>query len=127
MSIEAGVVIGSHGVPLHWHLPPGRNVGYLPDSKDLWQVLWENRERLYGFAHSHPGSGEPSPSWEDLTTFAAVEKGLGRRLVWPIATADQVAFFTWMGSDGWYQHGGVFALGAPEPEWLTGLRARSAF
>ena len=47
---------------------------------------------LAGVAHSHPGGGIPTPSWEDLTTFAAVEDGLGQRLVWWIVSE---AFHCW--------------------------------
>jgi len=129
MSIEAGVVIGYGGGVLHWHLPPGRSAGYLPDTgnqESLWYVLWDNRDKIFGFAHSHPGSGEPAPSWEDLTTFAAVEKGLGKRLVWPIVTSDRVAFFVWSGpGEHDYQHGGSHT--GNELEWLSGLRIRSNF
>jgi hypothetical protein len=95
--MEAGVVVGFEGEPLYWHLPSNRTVAFLPDSRALWDVFWENRERLKGFAHSHPGSGVPSPSWEDLTTFAAVEQGLGRRLVWWIISEDNLVIVLWAG------------------------------
>lgn len=99
MSIETGVLINKYGEPIHWHLPPGRNVGYLPDSRDLWEVIWENRDNLLGFAHSHPGSGETGPSWEDITTFSAVERALGCRLTWWITSFDQLALVVWKGPD----------------------------
>src|ERR1700743_143460 len=109
MSIETGVVLAKNEVVIHWHLPPGRTGGSLPDSRDLWQVLWENRDNLYGFAHSHPGLGPVAPSNEDLTTFSAVERGLGKRLVWPITSEDHVAFFTWKGPGPYdYVHAGQF-------------------
>ena len=97
MSIEAGVVINLQGQPIHWHLPPDRSAGYLPDSKDLWEVLWENRGNLLGFAHSHPGGGSPSPSWTDITTFAAVEAGLGFRLAWWITSSEAWVLCRWAG------------------------------
>jgi len=95
--IEAGVVIDLNEEPLHWHLPPGRSGGSLPDSRNLWDVLWENRERIAGFAHSHPGSGVPGPSHTDVTTFAAIEAGLGKRLSWWITSSDRVVVLQWAG------------------------------
>lgn len=97
MSIETGVLVNKQGEPIHWHLPPGRNVGYLPDSRDLWDIIWENRDNIQGFAHSHPGSGDTGPSWEDLTTFSAVERALGRRLWWWITSYDRLIALQWEG------------------------------
>lgn len=97
--IEAGVVITGEG-PVYWHLPEGRTGGSLPDSRRLWDVLWELRkEHFLGFAHSHPGSGVPGPSHTDITTFAAIELGLGRRLAWWITSADRVILLTWIGPE----------------------------
>lgn len=95
--MEAGVLLDLQGAATYWHLPPGRTAGGLPDSQELWDVLWANRENVSGFAHSHPGSGTPGPSYTDVTTFAAVEAGLGRRLDWWITTSDSVAMFRWIG------------------------------
>jgi len=95
--IEAGVVVGLDGSALHWHLPADRSTGALPDSPDLWEVLWSRRQDVLGFAHSHPGRGRPGPSWTDLTTFAAIEAGLGRRLTWWITSADQLVELRWIG------------------------------
>jgi hypothetical protein len=132
MSIETGVVLAKNEAVLQWHLPPGRTGGSLPDSPDLWQVLWANRDNLYGFAHSHPGSGPVAPSWEDLTTFSAIDRALGKRLVWPITSSDHVAFFTWKGPGPYvYAHAGQFtADDAPDwlpPDWLSKLRELSNF
>lgn len=85
--MEAGVVIAG-GKPVFWHLPAGRTMGSLPDSRSLWDVLWEHRETLDGFAHSHPGSGVPGPSHTDVTTFKAVEQALGKKLRWWITSKD---------------------------------------
>jgi hypothetical protein len=85
--METGVLILFEGNPI-FHLPPGRSLGYLPDSPDLWQAMWDNREGIWGFAHSHPGNGVPAPSMEDLTTFAAVEAALGERIQWWITSED---------------------------------------
>lgn len=97
--MEAGVLIASDGTPVHWHLPDGRSSGYLPDSRSLWDAIWENRERVLGFAHSHPGFGPPAPSHEDITTFSAVERALGRRLRWWIVSGDCLAVAVWNGSE----------------------------
>lgn len=97
MSLEACVVVGFDGEPVHWHLPPDRTACALPDSRQLWAVLWANRASLQGVAHSHPGRGVPAPSHQDLTTFAGVELGLGRRLVWWIASKDSLVTVLWAG------------------------------
>lgn len=94
---EVGVVVGLDGTALHWHLPPDRSAGALPDSVDLWEVLWTRRQEVLGIAHSHPGAGVPVPSWTDLTTFAAIEAGLGRRLRWWITSADELIELRWVG------------------------------
>ncbi len=116
--IEAGAVITGAGV-VHWHLPNGRTGGSLPDSRDLWDVLWEHRrEAFLGFAHSHPGSGLPGPSWTDITTFAAVELGLGRRLTWWITSSDRVIGLNYEGPKKHdYNH-----FLADEPDWAAQLR-----
>ena len=120
--LEAAVVIDLSGAPIHWHLPAERTAVHLPDSRSLWQVLWAERQRLAGVAHTHPGVGSPAPSWEDLTTFAACEAGLGRRLDWWIATMDQIRLFRWAGPSP-HRYLGC-PLTAP-PAWLPQLRARS--
>jgi hypothetical protein len=74
-------------------------MGALPDNRGLWDILWDNRAILGGVAHTHPWSGSAGPSSTDVTTFAAVEKGLGMRLVWPVVTFSEVGYFTWAGPD----------------------------
>mgnify|MGYP001817973532 CR=1 FL=1 len=93
--IEAAFVFDIDGNVIAWHLPPGRSGGSIPDSRDLWSVMWENREILGGVAHTHPWRGTPWPSGIDVTTFSACERGLGRRLVWPIITFDRILCFRW--------------------------------
>lgn len=90
--IEVAMVFDRGGAPLYWHLPPGRTGGAIPDSRDLWEVLWEHREELGGVAHTHPWYGSSGPSQTDVTTFAAVEAALGRRLLWLVVTFDQVTY-----------------------------------
>lgn len=96
---ESGVLLDVHGNPLFWHNPIGRSGAALPDSRGLWEIMWENRDIIAGFAHSHPGSGLPGPSHEDVTTFAAIEAALGRKLDWWIITADNCCFVRWVGPD----------------------------
>jgi hypothetical protein len=117
--MEAGVVLDREGLPLHWHVPAGRTTGSLPDSRELWDVLWANRNALSGFAHSHPGSGIPGPSHEDVTTFSAVELALGRRLDWWITSGDAVVVVRWRGP-GSYDY--AAELVAEEPAWASRLR-----
>ncbi len=124
--IEAGVVITGGEPPgsrplLFWHLPDGRTGGSIPDSRKLWNVLWDLRkEMVLQFAHSHPGSGIPSPSHTDLTTFAAVEAGLGRRVIWWITSSDCLVQLYWSGEI--YDS---MVWKAAEPDWVDQLRKRS--
>jgi len=123
--IEAGVVLINcfvDGHPVYWHLPDGRTGGSLPDSRKLWEILWElRRVDSLGFAHSHPGSGIPCPSHIDITTFCAIESGLGRRLDWWITSADRVIKLRWKGPD---KHDYESCL-VQEPSWANQLRQYS--
>lgn len=120
--MEAGVLLDREGKPIHWHLPPGRSGGSLPDSRDLWDVIWENRGNISGFAHSHPGSGLPGPSYTDVTTFAAIEQALGRRLNWFITSSDSWALYRWEGPDKL-----DYKLLTSDLKWLDRLRAASNY
>lgn len=93
--IEVAMVFDDKGKVIHWHLPPGRSGGSIPDTRSLWDVLWENRDRLGGVAHTHPWKGEPWPSSTDVTTFRACEQGLGKLLLWPVVTFDDIAYMCW--------------------------------
>lgn len=121
--IEAGLVIAKNGAPLHWHLPPGRSGGFIPDTRSLWDVLWEQRGNVEGFAHSHPGSGIPGPSDTDLTTFQAIESALGRRLDWWITSDDRLVHIRWYTGSGMYTSTTVPV--AEEPTWVAWLRRLS--
>jgi hypothetical protein len=123
--IEAGVVIGVNGHPLFWHSPPGRTCGNLPDSRSLWDVFWDAHKEgtLLGFAHSHPGSGIPGPSYEDVTTFSAVELALGKRISWWISSSDHTVLLAWVGPDKYSYRG---TLLVEEPAWVAELRRLSA-
>lgn len=122
--LETAVVISKEGSPIHWHLPLERSTVYLPDSQDLWSVLWGSRANLEGVAHTHPGGGHyPSPSLEDLTTFVAVEKGLGRPLMWWIFNQTHgIRIWRVTLLDGW-------ALQSEETQfsWLEQLRLHSHY
>ena len=123
--MEVGAVIAKDGSVIHWHLPPNRTSVALPDSRDLWAILWENRDRVAGFAHSHPGSGVPGPSYEDVTTFSGVETGLGRRLQWWITSQDRLAEFRWCGPN-LHEYEGWGVQPAQEPRiWIAELRRLS--
>lgn len=120
--VETGVVI-SGGNPHYWHLPNGRSGGYLPDSRQLWDVLWElsSSNALDGFAHTHPGSGEPFPSYTDLTTFEAVEAGLGRRVDWWISSSNRTIVIRWNPQLNAYE----ITPCIKEPNWVRELRILS--
>lgn len=123
MSLEAGLVLDLRGNPLHWHTPPDRTGGSLPDSRDLWDIFWENRDNISGFAHSHP-SGMAVPSHTDVTTFAAVELGLGRKLDWWIVTPGCMTLTRWVGRERFaYKTVEV----AQRPSWFEELLRRSNY
>jgi hypothetical protein len=127
--METGVVINTNGEPVYWHEPNGRSSGSLPDSRDLWNVLWRAHQDgwLAGVAHSHPGSGVPHPSHEDTTTFIAIEKALGRALSWWITSADRLILIN-RSKDSTFGHI-VYAIREidveREPAWVVELRRRS--
>lgn len=124
---EACVVLDRNGHPIHWHLPGDRTVCAIPDSRSLWDVIWENRERLGGIAHTHPGSGVPAPSHEDVTTFAAVEAALGRRLNWWIVSSDKYVLLHYVKTKVEDPHSYVSSEipWIPQPEWVEDLRRAS--
>jgi len=122
--METAVVVHKNGGVIHWHLPKNRTAGALPDSRELWDVLWARRELVLGIAHTHPWNGDPYPSQTDLTTFAAVEAGLGRRLKWWVVTMDQVGRLEW--SDGTESY--LLAIDGAEDDapWVARLRELSS-
>jgi len=135
--IEVGLVVGCDLDPIFWHLPEGRTGGSIPDSRTLWDVMWENRETVGGFAHSHPGSGAPAPSMTDLGTFVAIEQALGKRLNWWITSSDRLLVCNWHdnGKPPWGMHSYTSPGGTkhnylgvvihPEPPWADDLRRLS--
>lgn len=91
--METALVFDMGGDVIYWHEPAERSSSHIADSRNLWDVLWENRARLGGVAHTHPWNGEAWPSESDVTTFSAIERGLGRRFLWPIVTMSEVRYF----------------------------------
>lgn len=122
--IESGVIIDHKGLPIHWHMPTGRTSVSLPDSQLLWDEFWRYREYIAGFAHSHPGSGVPGPSYEDVTTFSAIERALGKKLQWWITSSDRVALVTWSGPGKLDYTGGELLK---TPPWVPELRHLSNY
>lgn len=64
-------------------------------------MLWKHRQkggsgRIGGVAHTHPWNGPARPSGTDVTTFRAVELGLGQLLVWPVVTFTDIRFYRWL-------------------------------
>lgn len=121
--LETAALIGKDGSVLHWHEPGNRTTVSLPDSSSLWDIIWSHRENLAGIAHTHPGSGKPHPSREDITTFFAIEAALGRRLLWLIGSEDSsVTVFTGPEKN-------TFTLDYldTEPSWMVELRNRSHY
>lgn len=122
--LETGVVIDKLCKPVHWHLPSGRSGGALPDSPALWDVIWDQFQAgaLLGFAHSHPGSGIPGPSYTDVTTFAAIEAALGTRISWWITSATHVVRLEWEGPGKLTYTSTIIA---EAPSWVDELRRLS--
>lgn len=95
--IENAFVFSRDGEVIRFHTPAGRTAGSIPDSFDLWELLWKYRNLLGGVAHTHPWNGPSGPSHTDVTTFAACEAGLGQRLIWPVVTFTHVTYCVWVG------------------------------
>lgn len=124
MAIETGVVLDLDNKPIFWHCPQNRGTAILPDSRELWDVIWENRANISGFAHTHPfHCGAPAPSGTDITTFIAIEKALGKRLDWWILSLDNVCLVKWLGPDEKVYV--RYTTEGPEPEWAVELRKLS--
>lgn len=91
--IEVAMVFDKEGHAIFWLSPKGSSSGAIPDSSNLWDRIWRNREHVGGVVHTHPWDGKTLPSHTDVTTFAAIEKGLGKQLLWPIVTMTHVNYF----------------------------------
>ena len=97
MPVEVALVFDKEGKTIAFHEPAGRGPENIPDTRSHWEVLEENWDRLGGVAHVHPWSGNAIPSPTDVTTFRAIEKGLGKILLWVVVTFDQVTYWRWSG------------------------------
>lgn len=132
MSMEVAFLIGTDDSILYEHEPANRSSVALPDSRDLWEVIWENRDKLAGIAHSHPGRGLSWPSSTDASTFSAIEAGLGRELQWWICTRESCllygkgpGFTTWEESVRGYDALRTVKHHVVNPPWLSRLRELS--
>ena len=83
----------------------------LPDSRARWQAIWRHRNVVDLIAHSHP-AGPAAFSAEDVSTMAAIDAGLGRRLRYAV-----VAPAVTITRDG---------ILVPEPTWVRLLRLASS-
>lgn len=92
--IEVAMVFTKEGKMIY--LQPGSSAGSVADSCRLWDEIWENRKIVGGVAHTHPWTGTTRPSYEDVTTFRAIEAGLGELLLWPIITFTHVNYFSYI-------------------------------
>ncbi len=127
MACESALVFDVAGAPLYWHVPAGRSAAAIPDSRTLWEVLWAARATLGGVAHTHPGKGAAAPSPTDVTTFAACEAALGKRLVWVIVSDDDVAQLAWVGPEAHgYRRCGEVTLALEHIERLRQMNQEEA-
>jgi len=130
---EAVVVINLYGCEIYQHCPAHQTATKSPDDKTLWNFILEHKDEISGIAHSHPGSGPTSPSREDVTSFAAIESGIGKRLYWPIITSDSISTFIWQGPGEYdyslLQTGGGDGLGRHHDnnDWVDTLRNLSGY
>lgn len=121
-------LVGLTGEPIFWHLPEERSGGSLPDSFKLWDILWKHRRNLSGFAHSHPGSGFPAPSMIDLTTFSAIERGLGKSLDWWITSYDSLILVKLPKMEYSKEVLNYISVDTVfQPPWVTELREKSEY
>jgi len=122
MDTEVAVVLDRGELPIYWHKPQGCSPVAIPDSRTLWEVLWDSRGKLLGVAYAHPQTLGHAPSQEDVTTFAAVEAALGRRLLWWIVTSHELACMEWSGRGRLDYDIWVLSPLCAEPAWVEELR-----
>ena len=101
--IETAMVFAKGGNPIFWLSPNGCTSGSIPDSEVLWDRIWRNRAIIGGVAPTHPWDGTTGISTTYQTTFAAIEAGLGERLIWPIVTMTHVNYFSYLDHLGVYE------------------------
>ncbi len=86
----------------------------IPDARERWEIIWQNRHEITEIVHSHPGNMLDFSS-EDLTTMSAVEAGTGKAFIWSIVTRE--GFIS--------RREGKDALREDSPWWLALLRELS--
>lgn len=114
---EAVILIDASGYVLYGRRPPDTSEVYIPDSAELFDAIWHHRNELAGIAHAHPGSGVPVASHEDVTTFDAVERCIGKSIDWWIASSDTVRLYR--------RNYVVWGEWTPKSNWVDELRALS--
>ncbi len=120
--IELGLLIWNDGSVWIDHDAPNRTSGSIGDNPNLWRDFWENRKIIAGHAHTHPGGGVPGPSWTDVSTYSAIELGLGKRLDWYVVNRDAIVICRWKGPGAYdYEVGRI----REEPCWVEPLRIES--
>jgi hypothetical protein len=97
---EVAMVFDLDGKAIFWPSPKGNTMGSIEDSHILWDRIWSNRNSIGGVAHTHPWSGAPFPSDTDTTTWRAIERALGKKLIWPIVSMDSIQYFRRFEKDG---------------------------
>lgn len=115
---EVFFLIGEENEVLHRE--EGVSAIRIPDSRERWELIWAERERLVEIAHSHP-VGPLAFSDEDETTMTALATALGRAIVFSVVTEGAMIRRS-VDADG--------ALGAVtevthEPPWASDLRRAS--
>ncbi|MBK6520142.1 MAG: hypothetical protein IPG04_39940 [Polyangiaceae bacterium] len=118
-SREVFFLLGADGEILY--RDEGTSPTYIPDSRDRWEAIWRERERLTEIAHSHP-IGPLAFSTEDETTMEAVSSALGRAVRFSVVTAEgALRREVFPGAGG---QGADSAID-PEPDWVSRLRRAS--
>jgi len=90
--VELALLADTEGNTIMWHEPPGRTSVGIPDTASLWEALWENRAHLGGDAHIHPWDGPARPSYEDVTTWSAYDRGMRPRVHFVVTFTDEACF-----------------------------------
>lgn len=98
----------------------GASAVRIPDSRDRWELIWRERDRLVEIAHSHP-VGPLAFSEEDETTMSALATALGRTIMFSVVTQTAMIRRT-VEADGAL---GPVTLVTQEPAWASDLRRAS--
>lgn len=96
--IEVAAAFDNRGKAVFWADPKDCSSGSIQDSHAMWEKIWQHRTLIAGIAHTHPWDGDASASDTDLTTFKAIELGLGRRLLWPVVSMTDEKWYVRVGN-----------------------------